>query len=240
MKTPILKLLASINALGALASLALLIFTFHAEGFIVDKARTIALDKTRAYMDPAVTEAEKMLEQRLIRAAMPETVREKIRFELDSYQASPDEWLLELSTSSGGRAAEFEFPEVTNPIARKSLDFLTRKVAGARVHFENSFANLILDLRIFSITNLVACSLAAGLCFAPGSARMRFWMAAWSVILLLSTLLSVMLYKDQSWVWRILTNRYNGWGYASLHFFFTLYFGFRILPHLRGPEAKEA
>lgn len=233
------KTLAALNGLGAIASLALLIFTWNAESIIVEKATSVALEKTRAHLEPVIPRIETLLAQPLVSRALPPAVRAKLESEISAYRASPGEWLTALASASHDRAAEFRFPEVKNPIARASLDFLVARLSGARAHFENSFGNLILDLRIFAFTNLVAFLIAGGLCFLAKTPRWRFWLTVWSGLLLASTLLSMFLYQEQSWVWNILMNRYKGWWYLGSHFFITLYLASKILPEIRHSENRK-
>jgi hypothetical protein len=170
--------------------------------------------------------------QPLVSRKLPEKVKAKLSREIETYRNSPEDWLLSKAAATREQAAEYEFPEVTNPIARKSIDILTKRLAGASAHFKRSLDGLITELRIFSLTNLIVFTIAAGLCFAAKTAHWRFWLSAWSAVMLLATVISISLYADQSWVWNILTNRYQGWAYAATHALITLYLGLRSLPLL--------
>ena len=230
--TTLTKILAALNLLGAVISIALLAATFFAQGFIIREARQFALGKTRAYLEPAIPKAEKILGNPLVMKALPKSVEEKIESEIADYRESPEKWLLELAEGTRNRAGKFDFPEIKNPLARKALDSLTQRVAGARDYFKSSFANLILDLRIFATIHLVVFLVAAGLCFLARTPRLRFWLCVWSSLLLVTTLLSASLYLGQSWLWVILTNRYQGWAYGSTHLLITGYFVCRFLPEI--------
>ena len=136
---------------------------------------------------------------------------------------------MDLAEGTRNRAGEFDFPEIKNPLARKALDSLTQRVARALDYFKSSLANRILDLRIFTTIHLVVFLVAAGLCFLARTPRLRFWLCVWSSLLLVTTLLSASLYLGQSWLWVILTNRYQGWAYGSTHLLITGYFVCRFL-----------
>jgi hypothetical protein len=223
------KLLVALNLLGAMISLLLLLATWFAKGAIVDHARQVALEKTRAFVDPVIPGAEKLLEQSLVAKALPPGVKAKLAEEIATYQESPNSWLLTIADNTRDRASEFEFPEVRNPLARKSLDFITKRLAGAREHFQNSFANLIRDLRIFAFTNLSVFLTAAVLCFISKNPESRYWLTAWSVLLFVVTVISIAIYANQSWVWNVVWNRYEGWAYAGTHLVATAYLGTRVL-----------
>lgn len=226
------RFLAAINLAGAAISLALLAATFFAEGVIVREARQFALNKTRSYLDPAIPKAEKLLENPLLSKTLPPSVRGKLKGELADYRESPDKWLLEIAEGTQNRARDFEFPEVTNPVARTTLDFMAERLAQARGHFEDSFSNLIRDLRIFAITNGCAFLVAGWLCLVAKTKQSRYWLGAWSASLLVATLLASYLYAGQSWVWSILANSYYGWTYAGTHLVITFWLIKEILPEL--------
>lgn len=222
------KLLVTLNLLGAVASLLLLLSTWFTKGIIIRHAQDIALEKTRSYLAPVIPAAEKLLKQPLLTKAIPPALTGKIEKEIANYQESPDAWLLGIAAGTRARAKEFDFPEVKNPLARKSLDFLTHRLTGARKHFKKSFDNLMRDLRIFSGTNLTVFLIAAGLCFTARTPQSRRWLAVWSALLLTTTILSIFLYAGQGWAWNILTNRYPGWAYPVAHLLFTVCLAARL------------
>ena len=224
------KVLAAINLLGAVISIALLAATFFAQGLIIREAREFALNKTRAYLEPAIPKAEKILGNPLVAKTLPKSVKEKVEGEIADYRESPERWLLELAEGTRNRAGEFDFPEIKNPLARKALDSLTQRVAGAREHFKTSFANLIVDLRIFATIHLLVFGFAAGLCFLARTPRLRFCLGVWSCVLLLTTVTAAGVYLGQNWLWVILTNRYQGWAYGGTHLAITAYFVYWTLP----------
>jgi len=175
----------------------------------------------------------------VVAKALPKSVEEKVEREIADYRESPEKWLLELAAGTRNRAGEFYFPEIKNPLARKALDSLTLRVAGARDHFKRSFANLIVDLRIFATVHLVVFGVAATLCFFAKSPSLRFWLCVWSGLLLVTTVLSAGLYLGQNWLWVVLTNRYQGWTYAGIHFAITVYFASWALPEIWIQQRNE-
>lgn len=231
--TTLTKSLAALNLLGGVVAISLLAATFFAQGIIVRQARQFALEKTRAYLEPVIPKAEKLLKNPLVAKALTASVEERLEREIADYRESPEKWLLEIAEGTRNRAGDFEFPEIKNPLARKALDFLTAQIAGARDHFKRSFANLITDLRIFATIHGVVFLMAAGLCLMARTSELRFWLCVWSCLLLVTTLMSASLYLGQSWLWTILTNRYQGWSYAGTHLLITGYFAVKILPEIR-------
>ena len=58
-------------------------------------------------------------------------------------------------------------------------------------------------------------------------------MPIWSAVLLTSTLISALVYQDQSFFWNILMNDHMGWSYVGIHLFTSFYLAARIFPTLR-------
>lgn len=229
----ITKILIALNLLGAFVSIALLASTWFARGVIIEKAQDIALEKTRTYLDPVVPAVERLLTQAPAKHLIPANLKAKLTTEMEAYQKSPDAWLLAKASSTRNQAEEWNFPEIKNPIARSAMDFLVKSLSKASAHFKKSYDGLILDLRIFAGTNLTVFLIAAALCFLAKSPQQKFWLTVWSALLLVATALSINLYIGQSWVWNILTNRYEGWAYTGTLMAITLYLAFKILPGIR-------
>lgn len=229
------KVLAILSSLGALISAGLLISTWFAQSIIIEKAKDHAMESIRPRLEPVV----KFLEAPKLMGKLPSSVEEKLRNELTDYQSDPKKWLLEISQATGERAGDFEFPEIKNPLARKGLDLLARNLSGAREHFRKSYNNLILDVRIFCGTNVVALLLATWLLVAARSPQMRHWLGAWSIVVLISTAFWTDAYLHQSWTWSILFNDYFGWSYATFHALTAVYLFLRIEPMLQANSPAE-
>ncbi|MEO5716776.1 MAG: hypothetical protein ABIT37_25075 [Luteolibacter sp.] len=239
--THLLKILAVLNGLGALASAALLISTWYAQGHIIHLAKETALAKTRTFVDPAIPKMEELLGQSAIGGRLPQSVREKLETEIMNYRQTPDAWLSRLADGTKDRAQKFDLPAIRNPLARAALDFVTRRMGGARAYFKSSFDNLILDLRIFALTNLTAFLTATMLCFVAKTPFWRFRLSIWSGLLFVSTLISIFLYAGQSWLWNILANHYGGWTYAAFHLAITSFLAFKVMIDSRpsGPSLES-
>jgi hypothetical protein len=222
------KSIVVINILGVVVSVSMFVATWFNQGFVIRQARQIALESARSYMKPVV----EFLENPKVVSKLPAPVEEKLRNEIEEYRKSPDKWLLGIFEGTKDRAADFEFPEIRNPIARKALGFLTGKLGRAKEHFQKSFANLILDLRIFSGTNACAFLIGAWLCMVAKTRQARHWLGAWSAILIFSTILVSYAYLNQSWGWSILFNRYWGWSYPAFNIGFTAYLFLRLMPEI--------
>ncbi len=227
--TGLTKALAAINLLGAVVSIGLFVATFFAQGFIVETAKSHALDATRSKLEPVV----KFLENPKLAIALPSAAEKRVAEELSEYRSNPDAWLLRVADGTKDRAkARFDFKEVRNPLARRVLDSIDAKVSGAREHFSRSYANLIRDLRIFTGTNAVAFTVAAWLLWVARTKTMRHWLGAWSVLLMVCTLAGAWMYVNQNWGWSVFFNDYYGWSYLAINLGVTVYLFLRMSPTL--------
>lgn len=218
------RILFALNLAGAMVSAALLLSTWLAKGIIVSRAQDHALEVTRKHLDPAISKAADLLDDPRLGRLVPREVRDKLGNEITAYREAPDKWLRDKMRTTPSEAESWKFPEIKNPLARKSFDFVTEKLGGAKNHFERSFENLILDLRIFSGTNLAAFLLGAWLSRRPADPEMRRKLLAWSVFLALGTGFSILLFADRGLVWDLLWNHHFGWGYSACVAFSTLWF----------------
>jgi hypothetical protein len=232
--TTLAKIFAGSNLLGAVVSLGLFVTTWFSEGIIIAKAREHALESTQTRLKPVIG----FLENPKLTEKLPPPIEEKLRGELTDYQSDPEKWLLEIAEGSGERAADFEFPEVRNPLVKKWLAAITQRVSDAPDHFRRSFANLILDLRIFCGTNACAFSLAAWLLFVARTPQTRHWLGLWSMALLIATGTGMYFYINQDWVWSFLFNSYYRWSYPALNAFFAIYLFFRAISIIRPPSDR--
>jgi len=226
------KTLVTLHVVGAILSIVLLVSTFLAKGVITSKAKQHAVEKSRGYADSLAGKLQDTLDGPVTGGLVRGKVRERLEAELSGYQASPDAWLTRLAEGGADRAKDFDFPEVQQPLARKALDALAKQVANLKGHLEGSYQDLILDLRIFAGTNLAAFLFATWLSTKSRTPRSRFWLLAFSSILLVAAGFSTLVYVDQNWTWSILTRSYFGWGYPALLGIVASYLLFKVAPSL--------
>jgi hypothetical protein len=205
--------LIALHLIGAALSIALLVSTYSAKSIITTKAKEMAVDKSRGFADPVADKLRETLDRPVIGKLIPGNVRERLEKELTDYEASAENWLKRLAAGGVNRAKEFDFPEIQNPLARKAIDALKGKVSDVRRRLDATYEGLIQDIRLFSITNLVAFLLAAVLCLLARTPRSRHWLLAYSFMMLCSAVVSIAFYVGQNWTWSILRNDYMGWGY---------------------------
>ena len=210
------NLLIAFHVIGAALSIALLVSTYSAKSIITNKAKEMAVEKSRDIADPIADKLRDTLNRPVIGKLIRGGVRERLEAELHAYEASAEDWLKRLAMGGINRAKDFDFPEVQQPIARKALDALKGKVSEVKTRLDASYQGLLADLRLFAITNLVAFLLAAVLCWLARTPHSRRWLVAYSVIMLGTTIVSIAFYVGQNWFWNFLRNDYLGWQYPAV------------------------
>ena len=226
------KILIALHLGGAALSVILLVSTFLAKGIITSKARQVAVDKSRGLADPLAAKVQETLDRPVLGKLIRGETRQRLESELSDYRAAPDAWLIELAEGGAQRAKAFDFPEIESPLARKAVDLLTKGVSDLKDRLEESYRNLIADLRIFAATNLVAFLLAAALARVARTPRARHWLHGYSFVMLLAFAASIFLYVDQNWTWNLLRNDHMGWRYPVVLGAITLYGILRVTPEL--------
>ncbi|WP_193214456.1 hypothetical protein [Luteolibacter marinus] len=234
------KPLVVLHLVGAVISIALLVSTFLAKGVIISAAQRTAVEKTRSLSDPLAIRLKETLDSPTLGKVIRGKTRERLEKELADYQASPDRWLDALVNGGAERAKAFEFPEIRNAIARKSVDAVAKGVAGLKDHMENSYRSLVFDIRLFFGTNVVAFLIAARLAWLARTPRTRHWLLPFSWLMLLMTAISIFLYTGQNWTWSLLSGNYIGWGYPLILGMSIAYGFFKVAPDLasRAPAAS--
>lgn len=236
------KVLIALHLAGAALSIALLVSTFVAKGIITSKAREVAIEKSRDLSDPLAVKLEETLARPILGKLIPDRVRDRLERELSDYKANPDDWMKRLAEGGADRAKAFDFPEIEQPLARKAVGSLVQGVSDLKGHLEESYRGLILDLRLFAATNLIAFLLAAGLAWIAKTPRAQHWLLGYSTIMLLAFALSISLYVDQNWTWNLLRNHHMGWRYPILLGTITAYGILRLTPELffSRPAAEDS
>lgn len=226
------KILLALHLAGAALSIALLVSTFAAKGIITSKARQVAVDKSRALADPLAAKVQDTLDRPMLGKLIRGDARERLESELNDYRTAPEAWLIELAEGGTGRAKAFDFPEIESPLARKAVDLLTKGVSDLKDRLEESYRDLITDLRIFAATNLAAFLLAAALAWVARTPRASHWLNGYSLVMLLAFAASIFLYVDQNWSWNLLRNDHMGWRYPAILGAVTVFGILRVTPDL--------
>lgn len=180
--------------------------TFFARDMIEDKARDFVAKKTTHYTEKAITTAEKILDSPLTKKLLTQKQHTAFSEEINSYRADPINYVKRLCAR--------DKPE---PSPKKgTISKISQKILGwkekIRKHYNDTLAALVLDLRIFSGSNILAGILGLLLALKSGGKNAPYLLVS-SALLILSLGLGIFYYADSMSFFTILFKNYFGWGY---------------------------
>lgn len=178
--------------------------TFLSRDYFDRLARDFVTDKTVTYSEPIVEIADEGLKSPAAKRFLNEDQRAAARIEIDDYRRSPMEYVSKVVSKQA-----LEQPQRQgNPLAEKVVN-VKRKV---QEYYDRTFRGLLNDLRIFSITNLVAGSAALFLALRPMAAFRKS--IVWFSFLMFAAVISTSYaYIDDISYFNIMMGWYMGWTY---------------------------
>ena len=184
-----------------------LAYTFVAKTHLEELARDFVAEKTIAYAEPSVAIAEESLESPLVAKLLSEDQIRAAREEINAFQNDPSAYVSKLT----GQQTQDLIPLGANRIAKK-IGTLKK---GIQNFYDGTLQALVSDLRIFAISNLVACLAAFLLAFfsPPKIRKSVLW---FSILMFLGVALCSFMYVDGLSFFRILFRSHMGWWYAVL------------------------
>ncbi len=182
-------------------------YTFVARSHLDALARDFVTEKTINYSQPIVEIAHESLDSPLVRKLLSKDQALAIRHEIRDYQNDPAAYVSDLTHQP--------VPKV--PLAK--LNPLLAKVASIkekiRTFYVDTLNALITDLRIFSVSNLIAGMIAFGLA-CRSSRPFRKSIVWFSFLMFVSVLCCSSLYIDDLTFFRLLFRTHMGGLYPVL------------------------
>lgn len=220
-------------------------YTFIGQQRIEAHAQDYVTLKTEQLVTPAFDATEKALQTDLAQKLLTPAQATAIETEIASFRVNPKNYILNITSTSPSSTGDGSQPSLRatadralTAIKKKALP-LSVKIAAIkehiRSHYHNTLQALMIDLRIFSGTNVLAAGLA---CFLAQRSHNRPSRPLVLITLFLTAalLLSIWSYLDSLSFLSILLNSYLGWYYpitiAGLFFLFYL--------HNPGPPKQKA
>ncbi|MDB5342725.1 MAG: hypothetical protein JWP89_1102 [Schlesneria sp.] len=220
----------------ALNSIVVVFFScFFAYTFIVRShldalGRDFVTEKTVSYSKPIVEIAHESLDSPLVRKLLSEDKALAIRNEIRDYRNDPAAYVSDLTHQ----------PLRKLPLANANP--LLAKVASIkekiRTFYDDTLNALITDLRIFSVSNLIAGLIAFGLAYrSPRPIRNSIvW---FSFLIFVAVLCCSSLYIDDLTFFRILFRTHMGWLYAVLLCVMTIALYWDYGRHINAAEQSD-
>lgn len=204
------------NGIIAVFFVVFFAYTFFGRAHLNQLARDFVTAKTVTYSAPVVDLAEVALKNEMVGKFLPQDQRAIAEREIAEYRANPEEYIAKLT----GKSALAIENNQQNPAMAKVAAWKL----GIRNHYYRVLERLLVDLRIFSGTNIVAAAIAFILAFRD-TGRQDKQLAWISFLLFVALIYTLYLYIDSFSFFTILFNSYMGWTYPALMFiaFLSLY-----------------
>jgi hypothetical protein len=196
-----------LNAIVIVFFICFLAYTLIAREHLETLSRDFVTEKTLAYSRPIVDVASESLDSPLIKKILSDEQTAAIRAEITDYRNDPEAYVSDVT----GQQVRDGLEPNQNPLIEKVVA-IKKKI---RVFYDNTLIALLQDLRIFSISNLIAGALAFGLAYRS-SEEIRKPIVWFSFLMFVAVLYCSYMYIDDLSFFRILFRTHMGWWYAAL------------------------
>ena len=194
------KISIVLNILVVLVSSFLFGYTFFAKQHVTDHARTCVTEKTLEYSKSAIEVIEQALESPIASKLISSEKKQAIEAEVERYRLSPSDYVVSL-TGDGARQAD--------RIESGRIGQLKEKI---RDYYETTLRELIVDLRIFTGSNIAAGLVGILLLCSSRIGSLRE-VQIFSLAVFASVVMSSYAYVDGMSFFRILLKWHMGWSY---------------------------
>lgn len=195
-----------LNSIVVMFFACFLAYTFFAQKQLESLARDFVTEKTLGYSKPMMEIADEAIDSPLVQRLLTNDQATAIRKELADYRDDPASYISDLTRQK----VREQSPENGNPLLAKVMSIKSK----IRDFYDDTLNALIADLRIFSVSSLVAGIMAFGLAF-HSSTEIRRPIAWFSLLMLVAVLYCSYLYIDDLTFFKILFQEYMGWWYAA-------------------------
>lgn len=197
------------NSIVVVFFVGFLAYTFIARQHLESLARGFVTEKTLAYSELAVGTADEALNSPLAQKLLTDEQATAIRNEIADYRKEPKAYIAALTGQQ-----LLDAPKANaNPLMAKMASIKSK----IRKYYDDTLDALIADLRIFSLSNLVAGLVAFGLAYCSRS-KIREPIVWFSLLMFVAVLYCSYMYVDDTTFFRILFRTHMGWWYAVLLF----------------------
>ncbi len=229
-RSPMRKTVLLLNAIVIVFFVCFLAYTFIARQHLDVLGREFVTEKTLDYSQPIVQTANAAIDQPIVQKMLSEERVLVIRQEIKDYQNAPAAYVSDLT-----RQRFRDLPiENDNPLLTKVIS-IKEKI---RTFYDKTLNELITNLRVFSISNLVAGIIAFGFAFRSRPA-VRHSLVWFSFLMFVTVLYCSYLYINELTFFRILFRMRVDWWYpfALCVTFVSLYLEFGR--HANAPEPRN-
>lgn len=196
-----------LNLIAVVFFICFLAYTFVARQHLDSHARDFVTEKTLDYSEAVVEVADESLDLPWVKKFLSDDQATTIRNEIADYKNDSSAYVADLT-----RQHVLAAPVVNaNPLIEKVASIKNK----IRTFYDNTLNALIVDLRIFSVSNLIAGLMALGLAYRS-SDDIRKPIVWFSFLMFVAVLYCSYLYIDDLTFFRILFRTHMGWWYAAI------------------------
>lgn len=201
------KLTIALNSFVLVFYVSFLAYTFVARQHLDSLARSFVTEKTIAYSRPVVKAAQEAMDSPLVKKLLSDDKEAAIQNEITSFQNDPNGFVSDLTRQQLSKAPS----DKVNPLMEK-VAAIKNKI---RTFYDDTLDALIVDLRIFSFSNLVAGLLALVMAYRS-PLRIRQPLVWFSFLMFVSVIYCSYMYVDDLTFFRILFRAHLGWKYPII------------------------
>lgn len=194
------KITISLNFLVVLVSSFLFGYTFFAKQQVTEHARSFVTEKTLDYSRPAMVTVEQVLDSPIASQLISAEKKQAIASEIARYRSSPAAYVASLTSHGDLSHSQFESDRAGQ---------LKQKI---RDYYETTLRELIVDLRIFTGSNIAAGVIGIILLCSSRIGGLRE-VRVFSLVVFASVVMSSYAYLDGLSFFRILFKWHIGWSY---------------------------
>ena len=209
-----IRALVFLQVVGIVCMLAGFAITFTEGSSIVDQSKQQVIIQVEDEATPKVVLAEEAMKSPGIQGLLSDEQTAVINEEIATYLENPKDYIGNLvAAPSTKQNKENIAHKVKNPLARSLIEKVQVWKEQIRQHFKESFAALLLDLRIFTLSTATALAFSIYLIGLSSVHTKKILPPA--IILTVATAISIYLYIEQNWLLNMLLNKHMGYTYPS-------------------------
>jgi hypothetical protein len=201
-KAMLRKTSIALNIVVVCVSAFMFAYTFFAKQHVTDRARDFVSERTLAYARPTAEWIGKGLGSPLAGKLIPPEKKKAIEAELAKYHQDPEAYIASVTSHADGGADAAEAGKVEQ---------FKQKI---RNYYQSTLEELVIDLRIFTGSNVVA-GLVALVLLLRRTFRGSRQVEVFSLFIFASVALSSSMYLDGLSFFRILFKWHLGWSYPA-------------------------
>ena len=196
----------ALNSVVTVFFSCLLAYTIFGRAHLAGQCRDYALQQTVEYSDPVMDVVGKALAVPFVEKVVPASIMDRLQESMQEYRQDPGAYISKAIAGASESIADSD-----NPILKRLASAHMR----IKAYFNETVDALIVDLRIFALTNLVVGMFALVLAYrSPVTDLPRQLLL--SCVMCLSVAYCSYMYVDSLSFFRILAQAHMGWWYPVM------------------------